>query len=427
MSKSENTNAINKKKKEETGNSTTPDFKGFIQNYIFSIVFTIGISVFIIGGLGLYTTKIAQSNILPDNIELAPYTIKDRVVKDIEININIMKPLFASKNDNISLQKSTFNSQEYLDSFNKNFLCYLKKSADPNSGLSANPALFFSMVYDNLVSKNFLAINTIFYYLSYLPESAIMLLYGIFGIFIWLGLYFFNVCISIFYHIINIPQLFRDKDDTTNKWESVEQISFLRFIKFLLFFFIWIPIGALSAFITPAFFTVYGLIAPLFARYKVKNTTNNVDYNVLDFLQNTFVYKKFFFFILITLSLFSNGIKYLGTNSIIGIIVAVIFAYFMGLYTNPEPHGNGFISVKNINEIIQASVSSSNKKLVEICKSIPMNDNKLDKIRSEGTFRIPKTGKPEAEAEEIPSLKGGKNVKNIKNGRNLNKYEIRWS
>jgi hypothetical protein len=106
----------------------------------------------------------------------------------------------------------------------------------------------------------------------------------------------------------------------------------------------------------------------------------------------------------------------------------------MGLYTNPEPHGNGFISVKNINEIIQASVSSSNKKLVEICKSIPMNDNKLDKIRSEGTFRIPKTGKPEAEvgkpeagAEEIPSLKGGKNVKNIKNGRNLNKYEIRWS
>jgi len=422
MSQTENTNAIDEKKKEETGNSTTPDFKGFIKNYISSIVFTIGISVFIIGGLGLYTTKIAQSNILPDNIELAPYTIKDRVVKDIEININIMKPLFFSKNDNISLQKSTFNSQEYLDSFNENLLCYLKKSADPNSGLLANPSLFFSIVYDNLVAKNFLAINTIFYYLSHLPESVIMLLYGVFGIFIWTALYFFNVCISIFYHIINIPQLFRDIDDKTNKWESVEQITFLRFMKLLLFFFIWLPIGALSAFITPIFFTIYGLIAPLFAKYKIKNTNNNVDYNVFNFLQNTFVYKKFFLFILITLSLFSNGIKYLGTNSIIGIIVAVVFAYFMKLYTNPQPDGNGFISVKHINEIIQANVSFSNKHLVEICKSIPINDNKLDTIRTQGTFRIPKTDNP-----EIPTLKGGNKVKNIKLTNNSKKYDIRWS
>ena len=415
MSQPENTNAIDEKK-EETKNSTTPDFKGFIKNYIYSIVFTIGISVFIIGGFGLYTTKIAQSNILPDNIELAPYTIKDRIVKDIEININIMKPSFFSKNDNISLQKSIFNSQEYLDSFNQNFLCYLKKSANPKSGLLANPSLYFSIVYDNLVAKNFLAINTIFNYLSYLPESAIMLLYGIFGIFIWIPLFFFNFCISIFYHITNTPQLFRDIDNTNDKWESVEQITFLRFMKCLLFLFIWMPIGIFSALNTPVFFTIYGLIAPLFAKYKIKNTNNNIDYNVFNFLQNTFVYKKFFLFILITLSLFSNGIKYLGTNSIIGIIVAVIFAYFMGLYNNPRPDGNGFISVKNINEITQAQVSSSNKNLVEICKSIPINDNKLDKIRKEGTFRIPKTGKHEA-----PEIKGGNKVKN------LNNYDIRWA
>ena len=124
MSKTENTSAIDEKKNEESEN-TSPDFNGFIKNYLSSIIFTIGIAIFIVGGLGLYTTKIAQSNILPDNIELAPYTIKDRLVKDIEININIMKPLFFSKNDNISLQKSTFNSQEYLDSFNKNLLCHL--------------------------------------------------------------------------------------------------------------------------------------------------------------------------------------------------------------------------------------------------------------------------------------------------------------
>ena len=423
MSNTENTSAIDEKKNGETENPS-PDFKGFIKNYLSSIVFTIGISIFIIGGLGLYTTKIAQSNILPDNIELAPYTIKDRVVKDIEININIMKPLFFSKNDNISLQKSTFNSQEYLDSFNKNLLCHLKKSADPNSGLLGNTSLFFSIVYDNLVAKNFLAINTIFYYLSHLPESAIMLLYGIFGIFIWVALYFFNVCISIFYHIVNIPQLFRDIDDTTNKWESVDNINFFHFTKMLLFLFMWIPIGILAVFITPIFFTIYGLIAPLFAKYKIKNTNNNIDYNVLDFLQNTFVYKKFFLFILITLSLFSNGIKYLGNKSIIGILVAVIFAYFMKLYSNPQPEDNGFIIVKTLNEIIQANVSSSNKNLVEICKSIPMNDTKMDKIRNEGTFRIPKTRKHEDI--EPTSLKGGSKV--FKKGiKHVKKYDIRWT
>ena len=419
MSQTENTNAIDEKKK-ESDNVTTTDFKGFIINYTRTILFTIGI--FIIGGVGLYTTKIAQSNILPDNIELAPYTIKDRLVKDIEININIMKPLFFSKNDNISLQKSTFNSQEYLDSFNKNFLCYLKKSADPNSGLFANAPLFFSTVYDNLVAKNFLAINTIFYYLSYLPESVIILLYGIFGIFIWIGLYFFNVCISIFYHIINIPQLFRDLDDKTNKWESIEQISFLRFIKFLLFFFIWIPIGTLSASIAPSFFTIYGLIAPLFAKYKITNTNNKKDYNVFNFLKDTFIYKKLFFFILATLSLISNGITYLGSYYIIAILVAIIFSFFMGLYTNTKPNDNDFISVKSINEIIQANVSSSNKNLVEICKSIPMNDEKMDKIRNEGTFRKPKTSK--TEEIEMPQLKGGKKVKNMTD---VKKYNIRWS
>jgi hypothetical protein len=184
----------------------------------------------------------------------------------------------------------------------------------------------FSIVYDNLVAKNFLAINTIFYYLSHLPESAIMLLYGIFGIFIWVALYFFNVCISIFYHIVNIPQLFRDIDDTTNKWDSIDNINFFHFTKMLLFLFMWIPIGILAVFITPIFFTIYGLIAPLFAKYKIKNTNNNIDYNVFNFLQDTFVYKKFFLFILITLSLFSNGIKYLGTNSIIAIILLFDFA-----------------------------------------------------------------------------------------------------
>lgn len=387
MSTTEDTSAIDEKKAQETGTSTTsPDFKGFISNYLSSIIFTIGISIFIIGGLGLYTTKVAQANILPDDIELAPYTIFDRIVKPISVDMNVMRPSFFSDNKETLSQKAIFNSQEYLDSFNKSFLCSLKKSADPNAGLFANAPLYFSFVYDNLVAKNFLAINTIFFYLSYLPESAIMFLYGLFGIFLWIGLYFFNVCISIFYHIINIPQLFRTVSETDNKkWETSENISFLRFMKFILFFFLWIPVGAFSAFIMPAFFTIYGLIAPLFASYKLKQTSqNDKPFNVIDFIKDTFAYKKFFFFILATLSLFSNGIKYLGNNAIIGIIVAVVFAYFMGLYTNemPEPGIDGFtFKIKqNMKQAPVSEINLQNPKLVEVCQSIPINDKKLEDI-----------------------------------------------
>ena len=96
-----------------------------------------------------------------------------------------------------------------------------------------------------------------------------MFIYGFFGIFLWIGLYFFNICISIFYHIINIPQLFRNvSSENDTKWESSENISFFS-IKLLLFYFIWWWIGLISIFITPVFFTFYGLISPLFATYKI--------------------------------------------------------------------------------------------------------------------------------------------------------------
>jgi len=393
MSTTENSNAIDEKKAQEEGTTTTsPDFKGFITNYFSSIVFTIGITIFIIGGLGLYTTKVAQANILPDNIELAPYTIFDRIVDDNKyyIDINVMRPSFFSDNKETFSQKANFNSQEYLDSFNKSILCSLKKSADPNAGLFANAPLYFSFVYDNLVAKNFLAINTIFFYLSYLPESIIMLLYGIFGIFLWMGLYFFNVCISIFYHIINIPQLFRTvSKQNDKKWEPMESISFIRFMKLILFFFLWIPIGTLSAFITPAFFTLYGLISPLFAKYNIKGGKSNN--NISNFLYDNLVYKKFFFFILATVSLFTNGIKYLGNNAIVGVIVAVIFAYFMGLYTNemPEVGIDGFTSKirQHMRQCNVFDINNNNPKLVKICERIPVNDEKIENIIAQGRMR----------------------------------------
>ena len=392
MSTTEETNTIDEKKAEESGTSTTSlDFKGFISNYLSSIIFTIGISIFVIGGLGLYTTKVAQSNILPDNIEQAPYTIIDRVVENIPVDINIIRPTFWSENKDTFSQKAVFNSQEYLDSFSNSFLCSLKSKADPKSG--SNAALFFSRVYDNLVAKNLLAINTIFLYLSYFPESIIMLLYGFFGIFIWFGLYLFNMCISIFYHFINIPELFRESLKYTDKnkneifeWESDDDLSFIRLFKLLLFFFIWIPVGLFSTFLTPIFFTFYGLISPLLATYSINKTKKT--YGVYDFIIDTFAYKKLLFLILATLSLCLNGLRSLDNKSIIGLLIAVGFAYYMGFYSNeiPEVGSDGF-TAKITEKIQKAKIGTNKTKLVEICPKIDIDDDKIKKIIRNGIFR----------------------------------------
>ena len=408
MSTAEDTSTIDEKKGEESESSTTSsNFKDFFTNYVISIV-SICIGVFVIGSIGLYTSKVAQANILPDNIELAPYTVIDRIVNDMPIDINIMRPSYLSETKEILSQKAIFNSQEYLDSFNKSFLCSLKKNAEnPNGGLASNASLYFSSVFDNIVAKNFLVINTIFLYLSYLPESLIMLLYAIFGIFLWIGLYFFNICISIFYHIINIPQLFRyPSEQKPQYWEFSDNIGYFN-MKLLLFCFIWWWVGIISAIFSPIIFTIYGLISPLYATYEVKQT--NKSFNVINFILNTFVYKKLFFFILATLSLFSNGFTYLGSNSIIGIIIAIIFAYFMGLYSNeiPEPNTDGFtLKIRqNIKHATVAPIDLNNPKKVQICQNIPIDDIKIQKIIDSGSYRSltkPKELEGEGEGEGIP-------------------------
>ena len=407
MSTTEDTSTIDEKKGEDTESSTK--FKDFIYNYLSSIIFTIGIGIFFIGSLGLYTTKVAQANILPDNIELAPYTVIDRIVKDIPIDINIMRPSYLSETKDILSQKAIFNSQEYLDSFNKSFLCSLKKNAENPNGGGSNASLYFSYVFDNIVAKNFLVMNTIFLYLSYLPESLIMLLYAIFGIFLWFGLYFFNICISIFYHIINIPQLFRNPSkEFPEKWESSENIGFFNDIpKLLLFCFFWWWVGIISAILSPIFFTIYGLISPLYATYEVKQTKKT--FNVINFILNTFVYKKLFFLILATLSLFSNGVTYLGNNSIVCIIIAIIIACFIGLFYNemPKPNTDGFtLKIRqNIKQATVAAVDLNKPLKVKICPTIPIDDIKIQKILDSGTYRsLTKPKEVEGDIELIPSV-----------------------
>jgi len=377
------TNSIDEKKQDTTNKSI--NLKGFFVSYITSVLFTIGVIIFIIGTLGLYTTKVAQANILPDNINLSPFTDTERVVKDIPIDINIIhKSLFS---DEAYSQKAFFNSREYLNSFKGSLLCSLFKKSSPDSGFFANFTLFLSKVLSDIYVLNSSIITKVFGYLSYLPESLIMILYGFFGIFLWLSLYFINFCLSIFYHITNIPQLFK-KSDNNGEWQSDNEVSF-SIIKFLLFWFLWLPIGFVSSLIVPIYTTLVSLLSPLYAKYRVQQNGN---YNetklntVFDFIISTLYFKKTLFFILATISLASNANSYLGPASLIGVLVAVIVGYFVGLYTVPnyQEDQSNLISKGLANkEPILAKVSKGSK--INICK--PIKEKRVNMDDFDGEFQ----------------------------------------
>ena len=347
MSTPEDTSAIDEKKEPDTS-PTNSNFKGFLTNYLSSIIFTIGISVFVIGTLGLYTTKVAQSNILPDNINLAPYTDIKRDIQEMAIDINIIKDIsWNLKVNNIVSQKVYFNEKQFLENFNHTLtgkvLDSFKSISSPSSGIIGNAGLYISSIYESMMSKNFGFINSIFLYLSYLPESVIMLVYVFFGMFIWIGLYIFNFFTSVMYHILYILHFFRTSlpDDAT-KWEASADVSLFGFksiLKWILFIYFWWWIAVISMFVTPIITTFLTLIAPLQTKYGVDKDKKNT-LGIGSFIRNTIVYKKSFILILATISLLYNATTQLGAQSLIGVITAIIILYFVGFYSQQMPDVN---------------------------------------------------------------------------------------
>jgi hypothetical protein len=429
-----NTNSIDEKK-QETDNVTSTNIKDnikqFLTSYIISIIVTIFLGIFIIGTLGLYTTKVAQANILPDNPLLSPYTDIGRSVSEIPIDINIINDInWNGKINKTISQKAIFESREYLDTFKGSLLCTLFKSSDPNSGFFSNFTLFLSKVITNIYSKNFAFINSLFLYLSYLPEPIIMILYGSLGIIFCFLLYGINFVLSIFYHIINIPQLFKqpiDEDNINNtKWQSDSDVSF-SIIKFLLFWFLWLPLGVISAFIIPIYTTFSALLAPLYAKYKIVGNENTKSMTIIDFIVNTLFYKKSLFFILASVSLVSNANTYLGATSLVGVFIAVIIGYFIGLYSTPnyEQDISNYYSINLANKDIKQAKASISKEKVKICHKIKEIQKpihiQLDNNDTEGPLT----------SEDALNIKGGKKIfggkKNSNSNllNNLKKYNIK--
>lgn len=349
MIKTEQRNLIDEKKSdEEETTKEKADWPRFFTSLGTGVLMSICVGVILVGSIGLYTAKVAHANILPDDIELQPYTNIERIIEEIPIYMNPLKIRsfyglnFLSDPEELYSQIAKFNSKDFLNTFSDSWLCNIEEWAKPGRILS-NFWLFESNVLKPMTSNTFGLMNSIFYKMNYLPEWLFMLLYSILFTIIFLVLYIYNFFTGIFLHLTNLYQYFLQPDaNDPSKWNK-ENPAYFNIKNMLLFFFIWITTSFLSVLFSPFFITIYCLLAPLSATYKLANsdkTSSNANtvYTFMSFIKDAVTYKKTLILLLIMFQLIRATNTYLGSSYLSGVIIAILILIFgLKIFTTSKP------------------------------------------------------------------------------------------
>lgn len=351
-------NKIEEKKNQAKGLSKDMgNLKGFATNLVNNTVFKIIVRIIVFGSMGLYIAKVAQSNILPDDVSLSPFTNIKRDVQSISQDINVIKQrsFFGlgiwDNPTGVFSQKVSFDNDEFQNSFNGSLLCLLKNKAVPES-IFGNICLYFSKVLSDTTSNSFWLTNKLYNLYNYLPDWVIMLVSGFYPSIFFATFLIFNFFAGIIPHFKNMSQFFRKPGWSGKEWEDESSIHFFRPIKWLLFWWFWFWMSIISLVIMPVYQTFYNFIKPLTATYKTEGSKENKGFG--SFLLNTIFYKKTFLLATFVYYLFNNTVKFLTPSYTVGVIMAVLIITIFGNMFNPSiPEGNinmtpGLINPKDL-------------------------------------------------------------------------------
>ena len=242
-------------------------------------------------------------------------------------------------------QKAIFNGKDFLSSYENGLVGFFHKKSD-----TSNIMLYYSKIIDASICYNNYVINKLYnVFNQFLPEWVILLLFGSFGIFVFIINYAFNWITSIIVHIMYLNQMFRNQTDvdsssgmfdwmfglkkekTSFEWEPESSISFTRITKWF-FLFLWsIPIFIICFFILPIFMTLYSIFSPYLATYSLEG--GNKNNNLFTFLLSILSYQKIFFIVLFTVSIINSVSSSLGNAYLLPMVLAIIIsAYFLNIY-----------------------------------------------------------------------------------------------
>lgn len=365
-----------KKAEQDTGSSSSEEtvnyaeFMGGLFRYSISTLITFGV----IGSLGLYTCKVAQANVLPDNMDYAPFGTKHAKVENIPININVVKEygfhgfgwMFGSK-PKVMSTKIVFDSESVIKDYEKGCLGFINSfKTDPKR--ASYFGLYMRDVIFSIICSNNLIINTVYGKMNeLLSESAILILYPILVTIMFFMLFFTNFCLTFFYQIKCWKDFFMDKQVKKDEVEWTKPFTYLRPIRSFVFFLYMIFLFFPMVLLLPMGVTFYSIFAP--AGISGKTEEGNSPINFTNFMKDVLLFKSQLFLLILTFGLISQSAKSLGTNGLIGCLIGTAIVFFiLNLYNQYIPKDNpsvtpGLVSFQQAKKSISGgrSMRSKNK------------------------------------------------------------------
>jgi len=403
--------AIDEKKAQEAGETTDKtnktDWPGFFKNFSNGLITGVFVGVILIGSIGLFLTKVANANILPTTCDASPY---EKFERNVEIDIIYMNPVkqlsfyglgFWAQPLKYWIQEANFVNPDANLDFMKNFtntwLCSLGYKADPSTdttkegpstpGLKSPFWTFENNTLKSMLCMSFKILSNVFYYMNYLPEWATMIIFALFFSVILTFIYMGNFIYSIYSHLSNIPELFKniwDPDAFNGRPPSgIEPQGIFdyaklifSYVKKIFAFLFYLFVALCSAAVSPVFITLYTFIKSLSATYVVRqkeplaNPADAPKQNLFSFIKNVLYYKKTFIIILVMLNLISSTNKYLGASYMPGVIIAILILIFgMNILATDDPSASLFSVMAEFPPLSQPP--SEKGVPVDICFAVP--------------------------------------------------------
>jgi hypothetical protein len=354
-----------KKQENENGGNKQLDWKQFTIKFFTHFLVTICLGTVIIGACGLYITKVAYSDILPDDVKLAPYTETDydmrlregENIKDSFVVMNVLKERlwkgfnFFKAPINITSQQASFIKEDFKDNTILNYLNCIKYHTEDQLG--ARWSFYMRKIFFECLAGSFYAVNKIYSALYWFPEWLVLLAYFTILPFISCGVIIWTILKGLFNIISNLGianRVYNEDGSTTQEkdsdfkwWRKIKESdeAFLDSYKWS-YYLIW-PLWKLTFILMPLLYAVSGLyflgiitfittsfafINPLMRKYTLKGE-NGEQHGLGDFIRDTFFYKKTFIIFLATYNLLMSTGLYLNSSytasCFVGILILALY------------------------------------------------------------------------------------------------------
>lgn len=310
-------------------------------------LFVLGIVV-VVGTCLVYTCRVAQSNILPTDMNFTPYTdvIPTIVGGDKVVNIDIVKTA-----EGIFSTKLIFPLTENIEDLKKEgFIGYLNKLKDPKADNSFY--LYIATTIQQILANNLAIINWVYGSIvnNFFNESMIIFLAPFLSVFV-------NFCTSIingfyfaFLWFYNLPLLFSTTTSDKTAWASNSMWSFMNWWKTLIV--VWVAILAFLflglGIIVPAvatLSTIFCALLPLFMKAeKVDGAgaggtgTNKASYSIKDALKNVIKYKmSLIMYIISFFVIVDANASFGGYEAFIAVVACLLLYFFTNVYKQYVP------------------------------------------------------------------------------------------